>query len=293
MNPVPFEIEEPFWSHVEQLRRTAISIMIVIAIGFVCCLTCYRPLFQALTYPIIKMEESKAVKAETLTTKHLVNRSDEPQKIIFSDVIVHLEPGEETTIQTRENPSLAILSPIDGMSTTLQVCFWSSLVLTAPFWMVFLFQFIGPALHKHDQNRVPFIIFTIATALAIGTVFGFTILLPIANHYLYAFNTAIGTNVWTVSHYLSYTVLLLTSSVLAFETAAVLMLLVCFDKISAKTLIRHRRVMVVCFFFASAVLTPPDIISQIMLALPLTLLYEAAILIAKWRSKQRKKVVFQ
>jgi sec-independent protein translocase protein TatC len=285
MNPVAVEIEEPFWFHVEQLRRTIISILLVIAIGFVGCIAAYRPLYTLLTYPIAQMEGSRTIAVETLTTKRMVNRTDKPQRLNLAGNTIQLQPGEETTVTLSEKPSLAVLSPVDGMITTLRVCFWSSLTLTAPFWMLLLLRFVAPALSERDRTLIPQFLFAALFALALGLFVGFTILLPLANRYLYAFNSAIGSNIWTVSHYLSYTVLLLTGSVLASETAAVLLLLVYLDKIGAKTLVRYRQTVIVLFFFGSAVVTPPDIVSQVILALPLTLLYEFAILYAKWRKR--------
>ena len=88
-----------------------------------------------------------------------------------------------------------------------------------------------------------------------------------------------------VSEYISLTLHLLTAFGLAFEMPLVLLLLGKAGIITSKTLISYRRVMIVVIFIAAAVLTPPDVVSQVALAIPLLLLYELSIFLLKRREK--------
>ena len=173
----------------------------------------------------------------------------------------------------------------------MKLCFWIALVGTSPIWIFFVLQFVAPALKGREQRLViPFLLLSL-TFLLLGSLFAFFVTIPIANEYLYAFNQGIGINLWTLSNYLDYTLIVLLANALGFELCVLLFFLVHFRFVSAQTLKEKRRLMVVCAFAVSAILTPPDILTQIMLALPLIGFYELSILYANIRTKQERRLL--
>ncbi len=211
--------------------------------------------------------------------------------IVFSITAMSVAFHEEVMrlltwpLQSLGAPVLVILSPSEGFKVTLEACFWFSLVITSPVWFYFVFRFITPALQTSETKLIlPVISLTVAFLL-LGLGFAYYCTIPFANHYLYSFNKEIGQNMWGLSHYLDYTVFLLFANALAFEMGAILLLLVHYRIISLEALQRRRRPAIVAVFIVAALLTPPDVFTQGLLALPLIALYELIVLYARYRNR--------
>lgn len=281
----PTEIEEPLSAHLAALRTSVARCLIVFFLFFLACLAAHRPLYSIITYPLKNLSSQQNRFVETATVKKVHNRSNTPQTIQLENGSIHLLPGEEKTIYIPEKTQLAILSPIDGMTTTLTLSFWAALTLSAPFWMSFAFQFVQPAIYPVNRWQAPFFLLIFLFSLALGLFFGFTFFIPFANNTLYAFNTHIGQNTWTVSNYISYTTQLLAGSAIACQAAGFLLALVLTGKIRYQTMKGYSRLVIVGIFIFSAILTPPDILSQLFMALPLVGLWMGALFLAYAKSK--------
>jgi sec-independent protein translocase protein TatC len=184
---------------------------------------------------------------------------------------------------TEIQKGLVVLGPLDGFLTALKTSFWVGLVTTSPLWTFLVMGFIAPALNPKERKWVlPFIFFSLFF-LSLGILFSYYVTIPLANEFLSSFNEEIGINMWTLSSYLDYTLILLLSNALAFELSVILLFLVHYGVISSERLIGSRRYAIVTIFILAAILTPPDIFTQLMLAIPLMIIYELAILYAKLR----------
>lgn len=298
------EVWKTFWGHLEDLRRTFIRIGWVIGLGFIFALTGHENLFQTLTkqgnfsnQPLIK---------QTIQHERVVNRGFEyfiysfpPDAQIrqregiewISPLQVRLAPQQAVDYEVIREQQLLILSPLEGLLLTMKVCFWISLALTSPLWGWILLQFILPGLKQAEKAVV--IVFGCWSCLwmGAGVALAYFVTIPIANQYLQTFNAALGQNAWTLAAYIEYTLLLFLGHILAFELGFLLLCLVHFQCISAEWLVDKRRYMIVAAFILGALLTPPDILTQLMLALPLIGLYEIAILYGRWQVHRRSKSV--
>jgi sec-independent protein translocase protein TatC len=177
---------------------------------------------------------------------------------------------------------LVLLSPSEGIRCILKTSFWIGTVGTSPIWLYYIINFIAPALNQYQRNFIPLFFFISLLFLAIGFSFAFFVTIPLANSYLGLLNQEFGENLWTLSNYLDYTITLLFANGLAFEFMVILFFLVHFGVILSKNMAESRRYVIVAIFILSAILTPPDILTQFMLALPLMGLYELAILYARF-----------
>ena len=177
---------------------------------------------------------------------------------------------------------LVLLSPFEGMRCLLKISLWIGLVGTSPFWLYHIVNFIAPALNRAQRYIIVPFFFVSLIFLVLGFSFAFFVTIPLANAYLALLNQEFGENLWTLSNYLDYTIMLLFANGLAFETAVILFFLVHFGFISAGKMAEKRRFVIVGIFTLSAILTPPDILTQFMLAIPLMGLYELAILYARF-----------
>lgn len=285
-----------FWEHVEALRNTLIKGILAIVVGSLLCFYLYPEIIGLLTGNLsADKSEASPLKMEAIEYLRVTNRSDRPFPYSLPpgsmlstphtlDSIGRpvLQPHESIEFSRPKAPTkLQILSPTEGLITALKISFWLGLVLTSPLWLYFLMTFIAPALHAGEKLMLlPFLTFSLLFFLA-GLAFAYFFTLPIANNYFSLFNAEIGTNSWSLANYLDYTLLLMLSNGLAFEAANILFFLVHYRLISSQQLAKQRNLVIVGAFILAAILTPPDVITQVMLAVPLILIYEAAILYSR------------
>lgn len=292
----------PFWEHVAELRQTLIQCLLIVAAAIALCCWFYRDVVAIVTWPLHSRQAENPILHQEFKRERISNLSTVPFTYHIpsqTSHVTHISPGTIELSPGRYsippqgyldidviNPkNLVLLSPIDGFAATLKICFWAGMVLSSPGWIYLLLKFAAPAFEQQEWRMViPFVCFSLLF-LALGIAFAYYITIPIALQYFEGFNANIGTNLWTLSHYLDFTLFLILSNGLAFELSLILFFLVHFSIINAQQLTSKRRYMIVLAFILGAVLTPPDVTTQLMLALPLIGLYELAILYAYLRQK--------
>lgn len=283
--------DQTFWQHADELRKTILKSLFVLLIGILVALFFYREIFawlQApLSTPLIQnkiireqiFNESKKIELYTLPNDATIINQSLNVKIIGNKVTIGPQ-GTLTFDRAEPASKLLIFSPIDGILITFKVCFFIGLAATSPITLYLLLHFIAPALDKRFYRLLtPFIALSILF-MSLGAGFAFFITIPIANQYLTLFNQEIGINFWSLSNYLDYTILLLIGNAISFEMCVIALFLVQMQVLSYNQLQKSRRYFILFAFIVSAILTPPDIFTQVMLALPLIIIYELIILYA-------------
>ena len=196
-----------------------------------------------------------------------------------------MDAGDHLVYDQAIRSPLLIMGPVEGLILVFKTCFWLSLAMTAPFWGWVWLRFILPGMYARERAiLVPFLLCSLF-CIACGCSLAYYVTLPLANEYLTLFNSAIGQNAWTLNHYVNYVLLLCLGHAIAAELALLLMILVHFRLLSPEWMISKRRHMIVAAFILGALLTPPDVLTQVLLAIPLIAIYELAILYAKWRNR--------
>jgi len=175
----------------------------------------------------------------------------------------------------------------------IKVAFFAAIMLAFPVIANQLWQFVAPGLYRGEkQALLPFLWATPILFLS-GAALAYYVAIPVALHFLLGFQGNLGgiqqEALPAVGNYLSFVMQFLFGFGLAFLLPVLLMLLERAGIISRKQLIAGRRYAVVGAFAVAAVLTPPDIGSQLLLAIPLMILYELAI-IGIWFTERRRKV---
>lgn len=293
-----------FEDHVEALRQTLIRIFIIITCGVILSFFFSNSIISFLTRPAAQIQTSSMATLAEERIEHirLKNKSNNtltyqlPNHLID---IVQMSPEIEivahntllipsgawlTYIQPIKTTRLVILGPLEGMLITLKTSLWVGVVATSPFWLFVLLQFIIPALHRHERRLIIPFLFTSLVFMTIGGLFAFYITTPLANEYLSSFNQAIGMNLWSLEHYLDYTFFIILANSLAFEFFVIGIFAVHLGIITTEMLSSHRRLAIVLAFVIGALLTPPDVFTQFMLAIPLIILYETVILYTHLRN---------
>ena len=175
----------------------------------------------------------------------------------------------------------------------IKVAFFAAIMLAFPVIANQLWQFVAPGLYRGEkQALLPFLWATPILFLS-GAALAYYVAIPVALHFLLGFQGNLGgiqqEALPAVGNYLSFVMQFLFGFGLAFLLPVLLMLLERAGIISRKQLIAGRRYAVVGAFAVAAVLTPPDIGSQLLLAIPLIILYELAI-IGIWFTDRRRTV---
>ncbi len=182
--------------------------------------------------------------------------------------------------------SLIFTSVAEAFFTYMKVAFISGLILASPFVLYQIWAFVAPGLYRHEKKYVVPFVLAGSFFFAIGILFAYTIALPIGFKFLLGFATDFIKPLPSMKEYLSFSIKFLLAFGLVFEFPVVLVLLARIGVVDAKTLARQRKYAILLIFVFAAILTPPDIISQLIVALPMIGLYELSILLSKLFGKK-------
>ena len=182
----------------------------------------------------------------------------------------------------------------EAFVTYIKLALWAGCVLAFPVIAVQIWIFAAPGLYKNERRAfLPFLVATPVLFLA-GASMAYYFVFPLAWKFFLSFETPAAPGSLPiqlearVSEYLSLSMTVIFAFGLAFELPVILVLLTRVGLLSAAKLAGFRRYAIVLIFIAAAILTPPDVFSQLSLALPMMLLYELSILGAKWVERARK-----
>lgn len=166
--------------------------------------------------------------------------------------------------------------------TYLKMSFFCGLFLGLPIILWEIWAFVEPGLYENERRIVgPFVAATPLLFYA-GGAFMYFMVLPLVMEFFLSFQTETITALPAVREYLAFLIKMLFAFGLAFELPVLLLLLMKFGVVSIQAVKNFRRYAIVFIFIVSAVLTPPDPMSQFILALPLIILYELSIILAKF-----------
>lgn len=186
--------------------------------------------------------------------------------------------------------SLVFISPQEAFLSYLKISLFSGLVLSVPVILFNALKFIWVALNKREKSI--FIAYLSAGILlfGVGISFSYYIALPAAINFLLSFSSDLIRPFISVAKYISFSVFLMLAFGVAFETPLFIVLLTRLGIVNSRTLRKQRRYFIILLFIISAMLTPPDVITQILLAVPLIVLYEISILFAGIAERKDKYV---
>ncbi len=181
----------------------------------------------------------------------------------------------------------------EAFFTQVKVALFSALFVSFPFVAAQIWMFVAPGLYKHEKGAfLPFLVLT-PILFFTGGAFVYYVMFPVAWEFFLSFEQVGGDETMAiqslpkVSEYLSLVMKLIFAFGISFELPLLLTLLARVGLTSAAGLAEKRKYAVVMAFVAAAILTPPDPISQISLAVPIIVLYEVSILAVRVIEKRR------
>ena len=192
-------------------------------------------------------------------------------------LLVHL-PDHSTMI------AVEVVSPF---LAPLKMALYAALLVGMPYLLYQIWSFVAPGLYRHEQNlAMPLLISSVVLFYA-GVAFAYFVVFPLVFSFLVSVappGVAIMTD---ISKYLDFVLLMFFAFGAAFEVPIATIILIAMGATSAKQLAQKRPYIIVGAFVVGMLLTPPDVISQVMLALPMWVLFEIGIVMSRILIKQR------
>jgi sec-independent protein translocase protein TatC len=169
--------------------------------------------------------------------------------------------------------------------TPLKLAFYAALFISMPMILYQLWAFVSPGLYKHEKRLARPLLAAALVLFYIGCAFAYFLVLPAAFRFLTAI-TPQGVEMMTdITHYLDFVMLMFFAFGLCFEVPVAVVVLAAMGIVDVDKLRSSRRYAIVGAFAIAAFITPPDITSMIMLAVPMCLLYELGVLAVRWLVK--------
>jgi sec-independent protein translocase protein TatC len=200
----------------------------------------------------------------------------------FSDVVFDFISIPLRAALPPDTPLIFLNAP-DVFFTYLKIALVLSIFATAPITFYQIWAFVAPGLYQHERHVFAGYFIASIGLLFAGGVFAFYVVFPLMFEFFLGFSTDTIQAMPAVKEYLTLVLKLLFAFGASFQIPIIVMILVRLDLVQISTLADKRRYVAIWAFIFAAILTPPDIISQTLLALPMLLLYEVGILLAKIR----------
>jgi sec-independent protein translocase protein TatC len=190
-----------------------------------------------------------------------------------------------------ENPRFIFTGLAEAFFTQIKLAMWMAMFLTFPLLASQMWLFVVLGLYKHEKSAfLPFLIATPILFIA-GAAMAYYMVFPMAWKFFLGFESMGGPNSMPiqleakVNEYLSIVMGLTLAFGFCFLLPVLLVLLNRIGMVMADTLAKSRRYAVVLILIVAAILTPPDVVSQLMLAIPIYILYEISIWLCYWQEK--------
>jgi sec-independent protein translocase protein TatC len=190
--------------------------------------------------------------------------------------------GEEARLQT--------LAPADGIISYIKIALISGLILSSPWVFYQIWMFVAAGLYPHEKRYVHLATPFSATLFVTGALFFVLVVAPLTLRFLVKFNQrvlGVSSN-FTFANYISFVTMLMLVFGIAFQTPIAIFFLNKTGLVSIQGLRRSRKFVLLGIFVVAAMATPPDVVSQVTLGIPLYFLFELGILLA-WFSGRKKK----
>jgi len=177
----------------------------------------------------------------------------------------------------------------ENLSSIMLVCFVGGIVLAMPVFVYHGIMFVAPALTRREKKWVLIIIPWVFIMFLGGVAFGYFLLAPWTIWFLTTFGSDVAEVFPRISNYIGFLTKLLLLTGLVFEMPVISTFLARFGLLKPEWLAKKRSIAIIIAFVAAAIITPPDPITQILLAIPLILLYEMSIILARVVYRRRQQ----
>lgn len=201
----------------------------------------------------------------------------------YSDVVVR------DMVNKAPDMNFVFIAPAELFMAYIKISLICAVALSLPFILYNVWMFLSPGLEKNEKRVILIALFSGGILFILGALFGYMVTLPISLKFFGDFSIAEVQAMISFNNYLSFASTLVLAFGIVFELPILMVLLVQFNVIKTSFLKKNRKVMVLVIFVFAAILTPPDVVSQTLLALPMMLLFEVGIFFSNIAEKRKLK----
>ncbi len=175
-------------------------------------------------------------------------------------------------------------------SAYLWTSIWVGFIIGFPYLLYEMWKFISPGLHENERKHSRGFILTASFLFFCGALFGYYIVAPLSINFLGTFTVSdVVTNEFDLASYVSTVRISVIACGLIFELPIIVYFLTKVGLVTPEILRKYRKISLVVILIVAAVITPPDVVSQVVVAIPILILYEVSIYISKWVLKSEKR----
>ncbi len=238
----PGEVEKPFMAHLMELRARIMICLLVLVLSMVGALVFYKQVSRVLMQPLYDYN---------------------------------------ATVGEAEKVEVFTMRPTEGFVAVLKLGLWGGLILAFPMIAWQVWRFVSPGLYRREKLAILPILTFGAFCFAGGVCFAYRFVLPPALSYLMSWAPELGVKASvTLDYYLQFMVMVHVAFGIAFETPLVILALARLGLVTSGWLVRKWQYMIVAAFVLGAFLTPPDVVTQLMMAGSLVGLYMLSVVLA-------------
>lgn len=255
------EAKMPLTGHLEELRKRIFISLVGVVVFFAVAFNYSEDLFQFLTLPL---------------------RSYLAFSIRYPYIMLMVK---------KVYPSLYFFAPAEGFWMHVKISALAGLVVTIPLILYQAWKFISPGLHANEKKYVlPFVLVG-TTLFLMGAAFCFFIVLPFAMQFLLTYKTQSFTPMLSIGFYMDFALRFILAFGVIFELPVAIIVLARLGIVSPRGLAKKRKFAVLLAFVGAAILTPtPDAFTMILMALPIILLWEVGVFMARFVVKRKPQV---
>jgi len=253
------EFRMPFWSHLAELRKRLIYMVIAISIGFIACFNYSEEILGLLLLPM-------------------------NSTIGFSLSFPFVSFTPNKTVQ-----DLYFTTLIEPIMSHLKIGFIAGIMLMVPAILYQIWKFISPGLLPRERTYVGQFVFFATLFFYIGVLFCFILLLPFAIPFLITYKTEHLKPIIKLADYIDFTLKFMLASGAVFELPLIMIILGRIGIINTDALTKFRRYAFLIAFIIGGIVTPtPDVFNMTLMSLPIYFLYELGILGVRFFGRKRK-----
>lgn len=192
-------------------------------------------------------------------------------------------------VRPADELKLVYFSPPEAFMANLRLAVIAGLALALPVIIYQALAFLFPGLHRHEKTILLVLIGCVLLLFYLGVFFAYMVVIPFVLHFFLKFETGVLSARFNISEYISFITALLAAFGVTFQLPLVLWVLGKIGMVSSDFLRKGRKYALLIMLLVSAIITPPDIISQVIMVVPLFFLYEAGIIAVVFSEKKRLK----
>jgi sec-independent protein translocase protein TatC len=304
-----------FLEHLEDLRWVLIKSIAAAGVAMIGCFFAGNYVFQVLKYPlnrapiyggrdpqvlrimlgtnqlgVFHVGTNDALMSLAGTNRYV--RLDIVPTLEGTNIVLGVKVQSETQPPSQESPiDIVSLGPAAAFVVATKIAFYGGLALASPFIFFFVGNFVFPALRIHEKKYIYRGLGFGFGLFVAGVCFCYFIMMPmaLAVSAKYAEWFGFKANQWRAEEYIGFVCKFMLGMGLGFEMPVVILTLVKIGLLNYRILKSARRYVIVIAFVLGAVLTTPEVVTQVLMAFPLLILYEISVWIAWYWERQEKK----